>query len=206
MKIDVQEPELLTAAEKKTEDQKDSFAIIGTRDPDEAQVQIATNLAWVISWVKNCIVKTGAAIGIDQKAMNGTQGKNLHVYLPWKNYNLQIIPPSSLMTTYDPKIHRHWADSVNKYHPAPDRLSHGAFLLHARNYGIIEDCKGVIALPGADGAGGTGQGIRIANALNIPVIQGNKGSIINAALWMGKALQLLGLADSNIPITILPKQ
>src|SRR4051812_26593531 len=51
----------------KTSDVK-SFAIIGTRDPDEAQIEVATNLAFAIAWMGNSKVRTGAAYGIDQKA------------------------------------------------------------------------------------------------------------------------------------------
>ena len=41
----------------------------------------------------------------------------------------------------------------------------------ARNYGVVEGCALVVALPLVKDNGGTGQGIRIARALNIPLIQ-----------------------------------
>lgn len=178
------------------------YAIIGTREPDEEQKTVALNLACAIAIIGGHRVHTGAAYGIDQKAMEGTSGKNLTVFLPWASYNRGIIPPGATIVVYDPTIHAHWARSVATYHPAPRNLTCGAFALHARNYGIIEGCAGVIALPGPDGGGGTGQGIRIARALKIPIIQGNKGSITDAPRFIGKALQILGLASKDLKVTL----
>lgn len=57
-----------------------------------------------------------------------------------------------------------------KYHPNPHSLSPGSVRLHARNYGIVSKSTAVIACPSEKpGGGGTGQGIRIAKDLNIPV-------------------------------------
>lgn len=177
------------------------FAIIGTREPDEAQSEVAYRIAWIISCLSH-VVRTGAAYGIDQKAMDGTQGKNLHVYLPWDSYNANIVPTTATRVVYDPDIHGTWTASVGRFHPAANRLSRGAFALHARNFGIIEGCKGVLALPGEDGGGGTGQGIRIAKALRIPLVQGNKGSIDDVPRFIGRAMQQLGLADPNLRTTL----
>lgn len=183
-----------------------AFAIIGTRDPDVAQAQVAYRLAWAIVHLGQHFVHTGAAYGIDQRAMEGTSGKNLKVFLPWSTYNTNIIPDLSVRVVYDPSIHRHWTSSVNRYHPAANRLSRGAFALHARNYGIVEGVSAVVALPREDGEGGTGQGIRIAKSLNIPVIQINRGSITDMPRLLGRTLQQLGLVDPNLKTTILGKQ
>lgn len=177
------------------------FAIIGTRNPDEAQSLVATQLAFAISIIGGCKVHTGAADGIDTKAMVATGGKNLVVFLPWASYNKHLIPVGATIVVYDPSIHHEWSASVHTYHPAASRLSRGAFALHARNFGIVEGCAGVIALPGEDGGGGTGQGIRIANGLGIQVIQGNKGSISDAPRFIGKALQTLGFASKDLAPT-----
>lgn len=179
------------------------FAIIGTRDPDAAQAEVAYRLAWAIAWLGRQIIRTGAAYGIDQKAMEGTGGRGLHVYLPWPSYNRDIIPASANRVVYTPSIHTSWTESVTRFHPAASRLTRGALALHARNFGIIDGVHGVIALPNEDGGGGTGQGIRIAKALNIPVIQGNKGSIFDAPRFIGKALQQLGLVSPDLKTTIL---
>ncbi len=174
------------------------YAIIGTRSPDEAQITVARNLATAITLIGGHWVHTGAADGIDTEAMVGSRPDRLKVFLPWASYNRGSIPVGATVVVYDPSIHAEWTRSVSAYHPAASRLSRGAFALHARNFGIVESCAGVIALPGADGGGGTGQGIRIANGLGIPVVRGDKGSITDAPRFIGKALQTLGFASKDL--------
>ena len=49
-------------------------------------------------------------------------------------------------------------------------LKSSVFALHARNYLIVRDARHVICwTPRGEVTGGTGQAIRIANSLNIPV-------------------------------------
>src|SRR5271165_6107976 len=150
----------------------DEYAIIGTREPDEAQREVAYRLAWAITAIGRKFVRTGAAYGIDQRAMEGSRPDRLKIYLPWGTYNRDIVPAGSSCIVYTPSIHQSWADSVARYHPAASRLSRGAFALHARNFGIVAGppVKAVIALPGPSGSGGTGQGMRIARDLGITVI------------------------------------
>lgn len=181
----------------------DSYAIIGTRDPDENQREAARTLAFLIACLRRKKVRTGAAYGIDEAAMVGTQGTNLDVYLPWATYNRDIVPPGSRVVVYSPAEHAEWTASVAQYHPAAGRLSRGAFALHARNYGIVAGAKTVIAFPDPKGGGGTAQGIRIARGLKIPVIQADKGTISDLPRWLGKTLQTLGFADKNIATTLL---
>lgn len=157
-------------------------AIIGTRGPDNEQRWAARRLAAMMSSV-GIVTRTGAAIGIDQAAMEGATSTLLEVYLPWESYNQGIIPGGCRKIVYD--IHRHteWIASVNIYHPAPGRLSRGAQALMARNFGIIngdigEDrCHAVFAFPDEKGEGGTGQGIRIANALGVKLFEGRRGKV-----------------------------
>jgi hypothetical protein len=178
------------------------FAIIGSRTPDKAQEEVAYHLAWAITVIGGHTLRTGAAYGIDQKAMEGARPNHLEVFLPWSSYNRSIIPAGASVVVYTPSIHRDWTASVASYHPNISALTHAAIALHARNFGIIHGCHGVVALPREDGGGGTAQGVRIANGLNIPVIQGNKGSITDVPRFIGKALQELGLADPTLRTTI----
>jgi hypothetical protein len=100
----------------------------------------------------------------------------LDICLPWASYNKEIIPKGARLIIADRFRTAEWFESVENYHPAPDKLTNGARALHARNFGVIQPAHLVIAFPDADGGGGTGQGIRIAEALNIPVMQFNKGA------------------------------
>jgi hypothetical protein len=116
----------------------------------------------------------------------------LDVFLPWASYNKDIIPQHARITVADRQKHARWFDSVWEAHPAPGRLTRGAFALHARNYGIIEDAAIVVAFPGPNGAGGTGQGIRLAQALDKPLLSFNKGSEVpSVELLIDRCLQLL---------------
>lgn len=182
---------------------KQAYAVIGTRDPDAAQAEAAYRLAWAITVLGGQIIRTGAADGIDTKAMEGSLPRNLEVFLPWSSYNREHVPAESSVVVYTPSVHRAWTDSVARFHPAANRLSRGAFALHARNFGIVEGCVAVIALPGEDGGGGTGQGIRIAKSLGIHLIQANKGSIHDAPRFIGKVLQDLGFASGGLRPTYL---
>ena len=155
-----------------------SIAIIGTREPDANQAGLASGLAEVLSVVHNWRISTGGAFGVDLAAMQGTAPGYLTVVLPWESYNLGIIPAHANRLVFNPRIHSKWADSVNQFHPAPDRLTRGARALHARNYGIVDGANIVVAMPDESGGGGTGQGIRVAKSLGIPVIQINRGSTI----------------------------
>jgi hypothetical protein len=150
-----------------------SAAIIGTRNPDADQILIARDAA---KWcnAKQLRVRTGAALGIDMVAM--TYATKLTVVLPWASYNRNIIPPHAEVLVYDPSKHDPWTESVARLHPAPLALTRGAISLHARNYGIVEPVSVVFALPDERGEGGTGQGIRVAKSLGIPVIEYRKGS------------------------------
>lgn len=185
------------------------FAIIGTRQPDHNQAECAKHLAFAIAVLGRHTVRTGAAYGIDQRAMEGTHGTNLEVFLPWSTYNRDIVPCRARVIVYDPERHKAWGDSVRTYHPAWRHLSHSAFALHARNYGIIcgeseSRVAAVVAFPGKS-RGGTEQGIRIARAYGIPIVEGRFGKIEDYPRFIGKTLQALCLADPDLRTTISGK-
>jgi hypothetical protein len=154
-----------------------NVAIIGTREPSPEQKRNAAAVAQLVSEAGHT-VKTGGAYGIDHVAMVNTKPGHLLVCLPWATYNRAIVPVHARVIVYDRKQHTLWTQSVLDLHPAAGRLSQGAFALHARNYGIEEDCGLNVAFPsngiksstGWVPGGGTAQGIRIATALQIPTI------------------------------------
>lgn len=198
----VLDPEGNLTSGAQVEPQRKIFAVIGTREPDENQAECAKNLAFCLAILRDCTIRTGGAYGIDQRAMEGSQGRNLEVFLPWSTYNRDIVPPKSRVVVYNPILHISWADSVRAHHPAWDKLSRGSFALHARNFGIIcgepeARVHGVLAFPDERGGGGTGQGIRIAATYHIPIVEGRRGKIENVARFMGNALRTLGLTDAK---------
>ncbi len=149
-------------------------AIIGSRDPTESQATLAKDVA-TLALCNGWDIATGAAEGIDLIAISTAESMGmshrLHIYLPWRSYNEPLVPGRATTYVYAPDK-KDWIESVSKYHPMGGNLSQGVFKLMARNYGIVVDSDVVVALPSAKpGGGGTGQGIRIALALNIPLFK-----------------------------------
>jgi hypothetical protein len=151
-------------------------AFIGTRRVEEvSDFAHAAYLNLVEKMVgEGYTIRTGAAPGADQLAAARALhlGGTVELVLPWKNYEALWVGCAMAsylekvwVEVYDPYTHIAWGDSVHRYHPAVGKLNIRSFSLHARNYGIIEPCELVVALPAPDRQGGTEQGIRIAEAL-----------------------------------------
>jgi hypothetical protein len=146
-----------------------SVAVIGTRDPDADQLKAAEMVSFKLSRYFDCTIHTGAADGIDHVAMKACKPGMLHVYLPWLDYNWDLVPKHAKVTVYDPLVHQDWTKSLS-LHPNPKKLTSAPRKLHARNYGICHGRDLVVAFPRNDGGGGTAQGIRIATQDKTPVI------------------------------------
>jgi predicted Rossmann-fold nucleotide-binding protein len=159
------------------------IAIIGTRNPDAAQIALASAASAELSAAGHTIA-TGGADGIDTVAMQHCKPGQLEVCLPWASYNMNTRPTHATVCTYNERVHTIWSDSVYKYHPNADALTRGAFALHARNYGIVEDSNVVIAMPGIKD-GGTGQGMRIARDLGVPLLVYRIASRTDSVTAMG---------------------
>lgn len=158
-----------------TKERSPSVAIIGSRRISQAQFDYIMKVAEAFVR-RGYIVRTGCAEGVDHASMIGTRNidpSKLNVYLPWSTYNKDFQEKTDKRFIYNQSIHKEWAESVRRYHPNPQRLSNGAFSMHARNWGIIMHeypADVVVAMPAnASDMGGTGQGIRIARDNNIPL-------------------------------------
>ena len=158
------------------------IAFIGTRAPGDVPIpwlNLFRRAATLVGASGHAVV-TGAAPGADQLAAQCalSQGGEVTLVLPWRSYerawvqrmrNQHVsrvfvgILPESIPTVA--------LQSVKDHHPAFGSLSQGGRRLHARNYLIVHRADLIIALPSdKPGGGGTGQGIRIAEALNIPCV------------------------------------
>lgn len=109
----------------------------------------------------------------------------LVVYLPWMAYNSALVPTEARRIIYTPLLHEEWRRSVELYHPRVGSLTRGSYALHARNYGIIEGSVLVLAFPDPTGDGGTGQGVRVAKALGVPLVEIRKGAAVKAGVSLG---------------------
>lgn len=145
----------------------DYVACIGSRALNIQEQNLCYKIGRFLS--QNYNIKSGNAIGADQcyaKGVNSINPNQLYLYLPWKNYNINAIVNGNNVC-YEAK--KEWFDIAKKMHFNWDFLSRGAKSLHARNVGIVENVKFVIAFPNKDWGGGTVMGMRIAEENKITV-------------------------------------
>ncbi len=143
------------------------YAGIGSRETPADVQKGMTTIAQKLR-VRGFVLRSGAAFGADAAFEAGSTEHFSDIYLPWKGYN----DHKSLAFTQT----REAIDIAATYHPNWDACTLGARKLHARNTHIMlgADCDTPVEFVicwtknGKD-AGGTGQAIRIARALAIPV-------------------------------------
>lgn len=142
------------------------YAGIGSRKTPkemyEEMYEIATTLH-----DKNYILRSGGADGADLYFEAGA-GELKEIYIPWKGFNGSNSELIGI--TYDAMV------MAEKYHPNWARLSDAAKKLMSRNcYQILGmDLKTPVEFvvcwtPNGRAEGGTGQALRIANDLDIPI-------------------------------------
>lgn len=144
------------------------IAIIGTRTPNGYQLDDCQK--FIDTLHTSDIVASGCAYGVDAFALKYANSVGLTTigYVPWKDYNMDVQEYCTKVVVFNSDIYTEACESVNQFHPAPNKLSQGAFKLHARNYLIIDTANFVLAYPGPTG-GGTMQGIKVAQSKGIPV-------------------------------------
>lgn len=163
-----------------------NYSGIGTRFPTPQQATLCTHIGRYMAQ-HDWTLHTGAAEGIDQVFTRAAlrAGGEVVLHIPWKKHEQEFRDgiPENLRHLVDVRVlkskksERDYVafDSVVKHHPAPSRLSWGAACLHARNYRILvpkdeHPVELVVACPSPHG-GGTMQGVRVAQSLEIPVIR-----------------------------------
>ena len=122
---------------------------------------------------------SGGAAGADSAFASGAPAGRRTLFLPWPGYNgcrgpdCRVLAPSQLSACME---------IAAGLHPAWRRCSSGARKMHARNAAILLSASldrpvhAVVAWTvGGRVEGGTGMGIRIAQARGIPVL--NLGSL-----------------------------
>jgi len=158
------------------------IAFIGTRAPGDVPndwLNLYRRTATLAGACGHPII-TGAAPGSDQLAAQCVlaAGGRVALILPWKGFErpwVQRIVGRHHNNVYvdilPEEIPAEALASVRTYHPAYGSLTQGGKRLHARNYLIVQHAELIVALPSdKPGGGGTGQGIRIAEALGKPCV------------------------------------
>lgn len=155
------------------------YAGIGSRETPEHILTIMHHIGAYLA-TQGWILRSGAAQGADYSFEEGAihvEGET-EIYLPWKGFNnhkSELHPMNYPFSDEEKQF-------AAKYHPSWNRCSPSARLLHQRNTRQligIEALHGEIVQPskflvcwteGGSLKGGTAQALRIATAINIPII------------------------------------
>jgi len=154
---------------------KKFYAGIGSRKaPQDIQDRM-----WAIAIVleiKGYTLRSGNAIGSDQAFSSGVKSE-AQIWLPYYGFNKGFSNryPKHIYEVIFPDDKEAFA-SIAKYHPKMNSLNSNSLKLMARNYRQIVGRNGeansefvLCWTPGGEIVGGTGQAIRIAQDLGIPV-------------------------------------
>lgn len=154
-----------------------SYAGIGSEtisSEEESQIKcLAKYLA-----KRGITLYSGNCKGADQAFQRGSGGECV-IFLPWYSYELESYDVHNSIKYFVAVATKEGNESILKYHPRGSSIVGAAQKMHCRNYHIIagmEDyppVRFVLCCANYDSqfnvAGGTGQGVRIAKALSIPV-------------------------------------
>ena len=154
------------------------YAGIGSRGtPARVLADMTKMAAWLAR--NGWHLASGGAAGADTAFASGVPAGRRTLFLPWPGYNgcrgpdCRVLTPSQLSACME---------IAAGLHPAWRRCSSGARKMHARNAAILLSASldrpvhAVVAwTAGGRVEGGTGMGIRIAQARGIPVL--NLGSL-----------------------------
>ena len=143
---------------------------------------ICTLMIAIGAWCRenDIYVRSGHAAGADYSFEVGAREHTI-IYLPFPRFNSALHKGTKHVICWDDvelEIRQRALRSVEKYHPAPHYLKGVGRKLMARNYFQIHGTKlesqpvnaVVCWTPSGKGGGGTGQAIRMADSLDIPVL------------------------------------
>lgn len=169
----------------------EAIAAIGSRETPPDVLSKMEHVAKILS--HDYWIRTGAAIGADQAFGDGA-GERTIVYLPWRNYEATWVDSIGCKIGCTAPS-GNAIELASRYHPAWDRCSRGARALHGRNAHIIlgknldSPVKFVLFWANeiaGEVQGGTGLGVRIARAHDIPCI-----NINNNKKWEEQAIAII---------------
>lgn len=145
------------------------IACIGSRDISEETKELMQEIGkFIVS--QGWYISSGNCAGSDYAYACGGNLINpakVILYLPWTKYNNEYLVKRNFILR-EPKPE--WSEIAARHHPAYQYLSQGVKKLMDRNVGIVLRANKLIAYLNHNkkGGGGTGQGFRLAESLNIP--------------------------------------
>jgi hypothetical protein len=147
------------------------YAGIGSRSTPPDICQLMAQIAEELS-ERGYILRSGHARGADIAFENGAKEQK-QIFLPWDSFNGAWINDR---TYFSVRGYSRAFDIAQKFHPVWDRCNYDAKCLLARNTHQImgkdydEPAEFVVCwTPNGSGSGGTGQALRIAKSMNIPI-------------------------------------
>ena len=151
-----------------------TYCGIGSRQTPTAVLEIMTRLGCLLA-THGFILRSGGAPGADSAFERGcdmAKGEK-EIFIPWNGFQERNANQPGVYAG----VSQEALDMASTVHPAWDRCGDGARKLHARNcYQILghklnAPVKMVICWTvGGSRKGGTGQALRLAELLNIPII------------------------------------
>lgn len=174
------------------------YAGIGSRKTPSAILHMMSNFATHLER-RGWTMRSGGANGADSAFEAGIQisNQNKEIYLPWGKFNGNSSPLT--------KPSEQAMIIAEQFHPAWDKCSDGAKLLHARNvhqmlgrYLATPSLFVICWTPDGNISGGTGQALRMANSFNIPVFNmGTPNFSFDIIDQITQLESLNGLSNSN---------
>lgn len=166
-------------------------ACIGSRDLTPEQLGLCQEIGRLIA-LNGFELHSGNAPGADQAYASGANQVNpelVHLHLPWPGFKREAVWRGNQVHVYPFDGVRFYVDIAAECHPKWDYLRDYAKKLHARNVSILMPARKkvdvCVAWPSERvGGGGTGQGMRIAEAYGIRLVDLRRTPAQQVVSWL----------------------
>lgn len=147
------------------------IACVGSRDISEPVAALLRAIGAEIVG-RDWELHSGNADGSDAAFAAGgnVRPELVHLHLPWPSYNAdRIVAGNVLHNALDEQL----MQLAKSAHPVWSHLGQGSKKLMTRNASIVQTSDVVVAFQKSEGSGGTAHSLRIASALDRPVVRVN---------------------------------
>lgn len=150
-----------------------SYTGIGSRETPKDVLDVMLGIG-IVMGERKATLRSGGAEGADTAFYLGAVrvGGPREIYIPWEGFSGMKSNGTTVLQIMSQKA----LDLAAEVHPNWNACSEGAKQLHARNgFQVLgrnlddPSSRVVCWTPGGKGGGGTGQALRIARAMSIPI-------------------------------------